>query len=69
MVGGIDADNAGSIRLHERFGFTTSSQLYQAGHKFGLDAAHVGATIAAHSKSKSASGSPGATGLRWWFWG
>jgi hypothetical protein len=27
------------------------------------------ATIATHSQSKSASGSPGSTGLRWWFSG
>jgi phosphinothricin acetyltransferase len=34
MVGGIDADNAGSIRLHARFDFTTSGQLLQVGRKF-----------------------------------
>jgi phosphinothricin acetyltransferase len=34
MVGGIDCQNAGSIRLHERFGFTTTGQLHQVGRKF-----------------------------------
>jgi phosphinothricin acetyltransferase len=34
IVGGIDADNAGSIRLHERFGFTITGRLPQVGRKF-----------------------------------
>jgi L-amino acid N-acyltransferase len=34
MVGGIDCENAGSIRLHERFGFATTGQLLQVGRKF-----------------------------------
>lgn len=35
MVGGIDAANAGSIALHERFGFTAVGLLPQVGYKFG----------------------------------
>ena len=35
MVGGIDASNAPSIRLHERLGFTHSGTIQQAGFKFG----------------------------------
>ncbi len=35
MVGGIDASNAASIRLHERLGFSHSGTIQQAGFKFG----------------------------------
>lgn len=35
MVGGIDASNAVSIRLHEAFGFTHCGTVTQAGFKFG----------------------------------
>ena len=35
MIGGIDAENLGSIALHERFGFTHSGTIRQAGFKFG----------------------------------
>jgi phosphinothricin acetyltransferase len=35
MVGGIDAANAVSIRLHERLGFTHCGTVAQAGFKFG----------------------------------
>lgn len=35
IIGGIDADNAGSIRLHERFGFTVTGHLHEVGYKFG----------------------------------
>lgn len=35
MVGGIDAANAVSIRLHERLGFTHCGTVTQAGFKFG----------------------------------
>jgi phosphinothricin acetyltransferase len=34
MVAGIDADNAGSIRLHERLGFTRAGMLCEVGYKF-----------------------------------
>ena len=35
MVGGIDASNAVSIRLHESLGFTHCGTVAQAGFKFG----------------------------------
>jgi L-amino acid N-acyltransferase len=35
LVGGIDADNQTSIVLHEKFGFTHSGTVTQAGFKFG----------------------------------
>ena len=35
MVGGIDAANTVSIRLHERLGFTHCGTVSQAGFKFG----------------------------------
>lgn len=35
MVGGIDASNAASIKLHESLGFTHSGTVRQAGFKFG----------------------------------
>jgi phosphinothricin acetyltransferase len=35
LVGGIDASNAISIRLHERLGFTACGIVRQAGFKFG----------------------------------
>ena len=35
MVGGIDAENAVSIKLHESFGFTACGIVRQAGFKFG----------------------------------
>lgn len=35
MIGGIDADNASSIALHERLGFHLVGRLPQVGFKFG----------------------------------
>lgn len=35
MVAGVDADNVGSIRLHERLGFRRAGTLHQVGCKFG----------------------------------
>ena len=35
MVAGIEASNAGSVRLHERLGFETAGTLAQVGTKFG----------------------------------
>ena len=35
MVAGIAADNPGSIRLHERLGFSETGRLPQVGMKFG----------------------------------
>lgn len=34
MIAGVDADNAASIRFHERLGFTHSGRLREVGHKF-----------------------------------
>jgi phosphinothricin acetyltransferase len=35
MIGGIDADNAPSIRMHERLGFERVAHLPEVGRKFG----------------------------------
>ena len=35
IVGGIDADNAASIRMHERLGFERTAHMRQVGWKFG----------------------------------
>lgn len=35
MVAGIEAQNAGSIHLHEKLGFVTTGQMPQVGTKFG----------------------------------
>lgn len=35
MVAGVDADNLGSIRLHERLGFRQAGTLHHVGCKFG----------------------------------
>ena len=35
MIGGIDADNAVSIGLHESLGFRTTGHLHEVGYKFG----------------------------------
>ena len=35
MIGGIDADNAASIRMHERLGFERVAHLPEVGRKFG----------------------------------
>ncbi|AWB86161.1 GNAT family N-acetyltransferase [Mycetocola zhujimingii] len=35
MVADIEAGNSASIKLHERFGFTTTGTLHQVGTKFG----------------------------------
>jgi len=35
MVGGIDAGNAGSLRLHERLGFERVAHFREVGFKFG----------------------------------
>ncbi len=34
MIAGVDADNAASIRLHERLGFTFGGRLREVGYKF-----------------------------------
>ncbi|SAI33268.1 acetyltransferase [Bordetella ansorpii] len=47
LVGGIDASNAGSIKLHEKLGFVHSGTIAQAGFKFGrwLDLAFYQLTL------------------------
>jgi L-amino acid N-acyltransferase len=35
MIGGVDADNAPSLRFHERLGFVRAAHLRQVGFKFG----------------------------------
>ncbi|MDM9559823.1 N-acetyltransferase [Bordetella genomosp. 2] len=47
LVGGIDAANAGSIRLHEKLGFKHAGTIAQAGFKFGrwLDLAFYQLTL------------------------
>ena len=35
MIAGVDADNAASIRFHERLGFEAAAPLRQVGFKFG----------------------------------
>ena len=34
MIGGVDADNAASIRFHERLGFERAGSLREVGYKF-----------------------------------
>ena len=47
MIGGIDVENAGSIRLHESLGFVHAGTIRQAGFKFGrwLDLAFYQLTL------------------------
>ena len=35
LIGAIDSENKGSIRLHERYGFRITGELPQVGFKFG----------------------------------
>ena len=35
MIGGIDADNAASLRFHEQLGFERVAHFREVGHKFG----------------------------------
>lgn len=35
MIGGVDADNTGSLAFHERLGFTRVAHFRQVGRKFG----------------------------------
>jgi phosphinothricin acetyltransferase len=47
LIGGVDASNEGSIRLHLKLGFTHSGTIQQAGFKFGrwLDLAFYQLTL------------------------
>mgnify|MGYP000847508595 FL=1 len=53
MVGGLDGDNEGSLRFHERLGFTALPPLREVGHKFGrpLDLVFVQLTVGADETS------------------
>ena len=48
LIGGIDAENSGSIALHQKLGFVHSGTITQAGFKFGrwLDLAFYQLTLA-----------------------
>ena len=35
MIGGVDAENEASLRLHTRLGFQRVAHLHEVGHKFG----------------------------------
>ena len=35
MIGGVDAANAASVRMHERLGFEQVARFREVGHKFG----------------------------------
>ena len=35
MIAGVDAENAASLRFHERLGFAQVAQFREVGHKFG----------------------------------
>lgn len=35
IIAGVDAENAGSVRFHERLGFTKTAHLKEVGFKFG----------------------------------
>lgn len=47
MIGGVDADNAVSLRMHERLGFERVAHMKQVGWKFGrwLDLVFVERTL------------------------
>jgi phosphinothricin acetyltransferase len=47
MIGGIDAANQGSIKLHEKLGFVHAGTIREAGFKFGrwLDLAFYQLTL------------------------
>jgi phosphinothricin acetyltransferase len=47
LIGGIDAENSGSIALHQKYGFVHSGTISQAGFKFGrwLDLAFYQLTL------------------------
>lgn len=47
LIGGIDVDNAASVALHQRLGFTHAGTIHHAGFKFGrwLDLAFYQLTL------------------------
>lgn len=56
MIGGIDAANAGSLRMHERLGFERVAHFREVGHKFGrwLDLVFVQRFVDAPGAARSA---------------
>lgn len=54
LIGGIDATNAGSIKLHEKLGFTHAGTIKEAGFKFGrwLDLAFYQLTLETPAEPK-----------------
>jgi len=51
LVGGIDAENVASIKMHEKYGFVHSGTITQSGYKFGrwLDVAFYQLTLSTPS--------------------
>jgi phosphinothricin acetyltransferase len=62
IVGGIDADNAASIRMHERLGFERTAHLKQVGWKFErwLDLVFMQRTLAGGQLPAAGDGQPAA---------
>ena len=54
MLGGIDADNAASIRFHQRLGFVPVAHFKEVGHKFGrwLDLVFMQRLLDAHGAGR-----------------
>jgi phosphinothricin acetyltransferase len=52
MIGGIDAENVGSLRFHEHLGFERVAQFKEVGFKFGrfLDLIFVQLPVSAYSR-------------------
>ncbi|WP_309571037.1 N-acetyltransferase family protein [Deinococcus sp.] len=50
LIGGLDAENAGSLAFHERLGFEPVAHFRQVGYKFGrwLDLVFVQLALSAH---------------------
>lgn len=59
MIGGIDATNEASLRMHERLGFVRAANLAEVGHKFGrwLDLVFVQRFLDAKGAPRVAPGS------------
>ncbi|PNY80023.1 GNAT family N-acetyltransferase [Deinococcus koreensis] len=53
LIGGVDAENAGSLRFHEALGFVQVAHFRQVGHKFGrwLDLVFLQLTLKADPES------------------
>lgn len=55
MIGAVDGENEGSLRFHDRFGFTRAARLPEVGRKFGrwLDVVFVTLTLDDGDEEKS----------------